>query len=181
MSRATGLALAAAVALAPLAGCHGAQDGATANGGATSASAAGPAEPPVPVDHLAPGELLPGVESAFGVALPQGVHIERQGPYSVRAMGQVGLHPFVKFLRGRLKDATLTEGDAFATFEHVKLAVKPAADFRFKLSAMPAGNTLVEADDVTPPPAQDLPDEAARWKAVGLTPEGKILDPTHLQ
>jgi hypothetical protein len=26
----------------------------------------------------------------------------------------------------------------------------------------------------------DLPNETERWKAVGLTPNGKVLDPTHL-
>ena len=41
--------------------------------------------------------------------------------------------------------------------------------------------TKVELFDSTPPPLPDLPDEQARWKAVGLTPDGKILDPKHLE
>jgi hypothetical protein len=38
----------------------------------------------------------------------------------------------------------------------------------------------VEIQDVTPPPVPQLPDDTARWKRVGLTPSGRVLDPTHL-
>ena len=35
--------------------------------------------------------------------------------------------------------------------------------------------------DVTPGPAVNLPDEASRWRAAGLTPSGELLDPKNLQ
>jgi len=34
--------------------------------------------------------------------------------------------------------------------------------------------------DTTPPKGPPLPDENARWKQVGLTPSGRLVDPTHL-
>ena len=43
------------------------------------------------------------------------------------------------------------------------------------------GMTQIEVRDVTPTKAPELPDEAARWRAAGLTPEGRVLDPTKLQ
>jgi hypothetical protein len=42
------------------------------------------------------------------------------------------------------------------------------------------GGASVEIRDATAPQAVTLPDEAARWKKVGLTPEGRLADPHHL-
>jgi len=133
-----------------------------------------------PVDHLAPGELVEGTQHAFGLVLPREVPIDHEQPGSVRAIGPASVHALVKYFKPRLVESKLTEGDSFATFEQVKLSGKPGDIYRIKLTELPPRGTLVEIDDVTPPPVPDLPDEAARWRQVGLTPEGKVLDPTHL-
>jgi hypothetical protein len=140
-------------------------------------------EPPsltaTPVDHLAPGELVEGTQQAFGVALPREATITRSEPGTIYAIASVGVHPLVRYLRSRLLDSHLVEGDTFATFDHVKLHDKQDQVFRIDISAV-AGGAALEWDNVTPPPAPNLPDETARWRAVGLSPQGKILDPTHL-
>jgi len=41
--------------------------------------------------------------------------------------------------------------------------------------------TKMQVRDVTPVPPPDLPDQAARLKAAGLTPDGRLADPQHLQ
>jgi hypothetical protein len=41
--------------------------------------------------------------------------------------------------------------------------------------------TRVEVHDVTPTKSPNLPDEAARWAAQGLKPNGQPLDPSRLQ
>ena len=145
---------------------------------ASPAASAAPSS--TPVDHLAPGELVEGAQHAFGLVLPRDVPIEREQPGSVRAIGPASVHSLVKYFRPRLVESQVTEGDAFALFEQVKLSGKPGAVFRIRITALPPRGTLVEVDDVTPPPVPDLPDEAARWRQVGLTPQGKVLDPTHL-
>jgi hypothetical protein len=67
-----------------------------------------------------------------------------------------------------------------ATFEHVTTpGLPPYTELTIHLAVM-VGQTSVEMSSTTHPLAPTLPDEAARWRQVGLTPNGKILDPTHL-
>ena len=172
------LSLAAAAALA-LAACQSPPEQ-WLPGDASPVTSAAATVALAPVDHLAPGELVEGTQHAFGLTLPRDVPIDRDQPGSVRAIGPVSVHALVKYFKPRLVEGKLTEGDSFAKFEDVKLSGKPGAVYRIKLSELPPRGTLVELDDVTPPPVPDLPDEAARWRQVGLTPQGKLIDPTHL-
>jgi hypothetical protein len=55
----------------------------------------------------------------------------------------------------------------------------PNTDLSIHL-AVTLNKTVVEMSSTTHPLAPDLPDVAARWRQVGLTPNGKVLDPTHL-
>jgi hypothetical protein len=149
----------------------------------TPAPAAAESPPPpasaVPVDHLAPGELVEGPDKAFGVPLPREVRVEWNHPGSVRALGPVSVHALVKYFRTRVAEAHRTEGDTFAELDDVRLGGNPGHVFRIRMTELPPRGTLLELDDVTPPPAPDLPNEEARWRQVGLTPQGKVLDPTH--
>lgn len=146
----------------------------------TAASAAAPPPSAVPADHLAPGELVEGPDKAFGIPLPREVHLEWDHPGSVRAIGPVSVHSLVRYYRTRIAQGTRNEGDTFAELDDVKLAGHPGQVFRIRMTELPPKGTLLELDDVTPPPAPDLPNEEARWRQVGLTPQGKLLDPTHL-
>jgi hypothetical protein len=143
--------------------------------GATAPTAAAP-----PLDHLAPGELVEGTEQAFGLTLPRGVHVESSDKGDVRAVGLVTLHSFVKYLRTHVQESDLDEGDQYANLRKVKLHGQPGALFQMHLSPVGFRGTMLLMQDVTPVPMQDLPNEPERWKAVGLTPNGKVLDPTHL-
>jgi hypothetical protein len=133
-----------------------------------------------PLDHLAPGELAEGTEQAFGLTLPRGVHVEFTDRGDVRAVGLVTLHSFVKYLRSHVQESDLEEGDQYADLRKVKLHGKPGALYAMHLSPAGFRGTMLLMQDVTPTPAPDLPNETERWKAVGLTPNGKVLDPTHL-
>ena len=134
----------------------------------------------VPADHLAPGELVEGPETAFGLKLPREVHVERARLGSVRAVGPVSVHALVRYFRARISEGQREEGDTYAAFTGVRLPVKPGAVFRIRMTELPGRGSVLELDDVTPPPIPNLPDEAARWREVGLTPDGRVLDPTHL-
>jgi hypothetical protein len=147
---------------------------------APSAAAPAPSATPAPVDHLEPGELVEGPVKAFDMPLPREVSVEWIHLGSVRAIGPVSVHALVKYFRTRILQGQRTEGDRFASFDDVRLAGHPGTVFRIKLTELPPRGTLVEIDDVTPPPVPDLPSEEARWRQVGLTPQGKLLDPTHL-
>jgi hypothetical protein len=133
-----------------------------------------------PADHLGPNELLESADRVFGVALPRGLAVEKRYPDYVYATGPMTVHALVVYFRSRLQGGSLRESDTVATFEHVTTpGLPPYTELTIHLAVM-VGQTSVEMSSTTHPLAPTLPDEAARWRQVGLTPNGKILDPTHL-
>jgi hypothetical protein len=154
--------------------------GATTDGPAPTAGAPSAVQADTQsVDHLAPGELIEGSDQAFGVRLPRAVQVRAAFVDVVYADGSVALHPLVKYLRARVQEGSLREGEAAATFEHVRVRGKPGLELSIRIAAAPGG-VRVEMRDTTTPPPLDLPDDNARWKHVGLTPAGRVADPTHL-
>ncbi len=138
---------------------------------------------PQPTDHLASDELIEGEKKAFGVALPRVLHVDGafvDVVFTSAPSGQVGVHPLAKYFRTRLTEGSLREGDEAATFEHVHVPGK--GDMELDVRIRTAGAyTRVEFRDTTPRPQPKLPDDAARWRQAGLTPNGRLLDPTHLE
>jgi hypothetical protein len=171
---ATGVAVALALAGS---GCSKAS---VATGDAPASRLDTPPPSTPPVDHLGPNELVEGTDRAFGVPLPRGLAVEQRYPDFVYATGSMPVHALVLYFRARLQGGALRESETVATFEHVTVAgLPPNTDLLIHLTAMLSG-TRVEMSSTTHPPAPDLPDVAARWRQVGLTPNGKVLDPTHL-
>jgi len=140
---------------------------------------AAPAPAAPPVDHLAPGELAEGTEHAFGLVLPGVLHIDATFSDLVTGSANVIVHPLTKYFRAHLQGGTVDEGDTAATFDHTSIPAAPSRVFRIHIQRSPGGS-LVEIRDVTPPPFPDLPDEAARWRAAGVTPDGHLIVPKHV-
>jgi hypothetical protein len=175
-----GALVVAAMALAAAPGGVGCSTPSAASGDAPASRLDTPPPSPPPVDHLGPDELLEGKERVFGVALPRGLAIEKHYPDFVYATGPMTVHALVLYFRPRLQGGALRESEKVATFEHVTAPGLPPYTELLIHFAGTSGQTSVEMSSVTHPPAPVLPDEAARWRQVGLTPNGKLLDPTHL-
>lgn len=126
---------------------------------------------------MAPDELIEGTERAFGLLLPRDVHVESAFAQVLYANSEVGVHPLTKYFRTRVEGGAFDEDDTSATFTHVRIRASPGREFRIHIGRAPQG-ARVEIRDSTPPPAPDLPDEAARWRNVGLTPQGRLIPPT---
>jgi hypothetical protein len=178
-ARALGTLALAAGLTAAFAACHrsAAQDK-PSTASATPSAAPVPASS-MPIDHLAPGELVEGGQQAFGLTLPRDVRIEQAFADVVYARGRVPVHALVQYFHARLQEGGMREGERSASFDHVKVRGKPGLELAIHIMDEPGG-TRVEIRDTTPPPAPGLPDEASRWKQVGLTPDGRLADPTHL-
>jgi hypothetical protein len=144
------------------------------------AVAAVPSASAVPADHLAPDELVEGTGRAFGVVLPRVLQVEGTFRDVVFASGEVAVHPLVKYFRTRVTDGSLREGDEAATFEHVHVPGNTDLDLTLHVRTV-RGMARVEFRDTTPRSQPALADDAARWRRVGMTPEGRLLDPTHLE
>jgi hypothetical protein len=141
---------------------------------------AAPASAPPPADHLAPDELVEGKERVFGVALPRGLEVEQRFVDVVHASGPMPVHALVAYFRPRLQGGSLREGERSATFEHVTASGSPPnTELSIHVAVYP-GKTLVDITATPQHPGPTLPDDEARWREVGLSPNGQILDPTHL-
>jgi hypothetical protein len=149
---------------------------------APSSESLRPSPPPaaVPVDHLAPGELPEGSATAFGIVLPRGVQIDRAFAQVVFASGKMDVHSFVQYLQPRLEGGSVHESETRATFDGVHAKGDTKRQLRIVLEHLPLA-LHIEFRDVTLPPAPDLPNDEARWRHVGLTPDGRLVDRTHLE
>ena len=132
-----------------------------------------------PVDQLAPGELAEGPDRAFGIALPRDIQIKRSFVDAVHARGPFRVHSLVRYFAARLDGGSVHEAMDAATFEHVRAHGKPDQELLVQISSVFDGAD-VEIHTIIRPPAPNLPDEAARWRQVGLTPDGRLADPSHL-
>jgi len=143
-------------------------------------SALAPLASAPPADHLGQDELLEGKERAFGIALPRDLVVERRYPDTVYASGPMTVRALVLYFAPRLQGGSLRESATVATFERVGApGLPPDTELTLHL-ALAVGKTTLTISSTTYPPAPVLPDEESRWRQTGLTPNGKILDPTHL-
>jgi hypothetical protein len=133
-----------------------------------------------PPDHLAPDELLEGPDKAFGLALPRGSQVTSRFSDSVSATTIAHIAPLVSYVRARVREGTISKGATSATFEHVRIPGDPGHEYRIRLREAGGQGATLGVDDTTPPPdTGGTPEE--RERALGLTPDGKIADPTHLE
>ena len=133
-----------------------------------------------PRDRLAPGELLEGTEKAFGLTLPRRVHVDQTFIDVVYAGGDPQPDAVANYVRARVRMGTVRIGAASTLFERVQIPGSPGREYSIRVAPGERGDGCrMDLRDVTPPVLP--PTEVERWRAVGLTPQGKILDPTHLE
>lgn len=147
----------------------------------TQATASADAPPARPVDHVAPGELLEGTETAFGLTLPRGARIEGTFREVVLVTMRASVESLVAYVRARVREGTLRKGDQSATFEHAKVPGKPGLEVSVLIRAVSAQDARVELRDTTPGPsaAKSTPEET--YRALGMKPNGQPLDPTKVE
>ncbi len=170
------LGCAAIATVAALSACH---RPAPAGDAPPSASSAAIRTSAAPADHLAPGELLEGTDKAFGVTLPRGLRIDGAFRDVVYTTGLLDVHALATYFGAHLQNGDFREGATSATFEHVTAKEQPGRLLSVHI-VKTGGGARADIRDVTPIPGLPFPDEAARWKRVGLTPSGRLIDPTHL-
>lgn len=138
----------------------------------------------VPPDRLAPGEAAPGQEHAYDLLLPRGARIERYFGKSIVAFVPMPAEKVANFVRTQADEADAVVGPTMTVFP--KLRVRGAkTDHWLRVEIARAErtdmcNVIVDrVDDKPPPPVGKS--NAELLKEVGLTPDGKPLDPKHLE
>ncbi len=136
----------------------------------------------MPVDHLAPGELPEGPEKVFALVLPRGVHVDDALGRTALATGSVNCDATANYVRVRVTGGSVTTGAGATVFDQVHVKADPTRTIHIRVQRMAfSGVCRIEFRDDTPTDLPQLPDEAARFRAVGLTPNGKLADPKHLE
>lgn len=167
----------AGVCLVLLAGCKGGEQPTTTE--------PAPREEARPTDHLRSGELIEGKETAFGLTLPRDFYVERRLTGYVSAEGPGTPEDVAAFLRARVKDGKITVGAASTRFDNVHTPGDPRRALQITVEPDPRGGarSKLAVEDVTQPdpPPPDKRDPRSRMESVGLSEDGKILDPKKIQ
>jgi len=165
----------AALAIAIAAACAACDKKETAEGNDAAIPAA-----PKPVDHLESDELVPGDGRAFSLALPSKAAVAGRFVDVVYADVDAPAEALARYVAARVREGTERTGIEGSTFRDVRIPGDPGRVFRIEITPRGTARSRLEVRDVTPPPVPDLPDEEARWRAVGMKPNGELLDPKTL-
>lgn len=168
------LALVASAACAAL-GCRG-----DADGPAQAARPSASSVPAPPVDRTLPGELAEGSERAFGLPIPRRMRIRARFPDAVFAIGDVPPDRLSNYVRARVVAGNVETGPAKTVFARATLKDAPQRMLRIEVVTRAHLSELVVRDETRPPAEQGLTVEE-RWRRHGLTPDGKVIDPTRLE
>jgi len=147
--------------------------------GAAAASAS--AKPKTP-DRLMPGELAEGKADLFGLRLPQKMQLEAKFPTSALASGPVEPSRIVDYVKKRITVRHVELAGPRTVFD--KALIKngdPKQLFRIEVIPGRHSKLVVELLNPPRPPAAKGLSEAERWRQVGLTPDGKQLNPKDLE
>ena len=117
----------------------------------------------------------------FGLRVPRSMSVDRRYPDAAHISGSVTPESVANYVRKRVVVSRVEIGAARTVFPAVKIkGGDPQKTYRIEVIASP-GRTKLVIRDITKPPMTRGLSEAERWKRAGLTPDGKPLDPKHLQ
>lgn len=143
----------------------------------TPAPVLAPAPPP---DQLRPGELAEGTTDAFGLKLPRVMNVDNRFADAVFASGEASHKDVVGYVRERIVAEKVETLATKTVFEGATAKSDPAKKVRIEVIAVGAGLSKLVIRDETRPPAKPGLTEEERWREVGLTPQGELIDPSHL-
>ncbi|AUX41041.1 hypothetical protein SOCE26_024460 [Sorangium cellulosum] len=173
----------AAGALAALAACAAPLPLACRSGADAPAPAPPASEVPAPkppVDQALPGELAEGIEQAFGFPIPRRMKVRARFPDAVFAIGEIPAERVANYVRARVLAGSVETGPAKTIFAQATVKAAPQRRIRIEVVSRAHVSELVVRDETRPPPEPGLSVEE-RWRRTGLTPDGKVLDPTRLE
>lgn len=135
-----------------------------------------------PPDHLTKNEAVEGKDKAFALPLPHAAKVYMRFPTSVHVHSTLKPEDLANFVRPRVKSGRVLIGATMTTFENVIVPAEPKRQITIEIRPGRDFRSEMVVRDVTPPPPPD-PNEsqADRMHKAGLTPDGKLIDPKHMQ
>jgi hypothetical protein len=131
----------------------------------------------VPLDHLAPDELAPSNVEVYGFAIPRGMEVESRLNDRTYVRGHVSPEALANYVREQVSVSHVEIGAARTVFPMARIKRGPA-DRVYTIEVLPDGSytRLVLKDTTPPPPPPPNLTDAERWRAAGMTPDGRPLD-----
>lgn len=133
-------------------------------------------------DELARGEFPEAKEPLYSLAVPRGTRVTYRFHSQIIAETPIPPEQLSNFVQARVKGAAAVRGTASTKWDKVTTLKEPGR--LLEIEVRPSRSTYpseIRVTDVTPPPIDPNQTEADRWKAVGITPDGKIIDRKNLQ
>jgi hypothetical protein len=149
---------------------------------APTASPSASAKPKTP-DRLLPGELAEGDGDLFGLRLPKEMRLEARFPTSAHATGLVEANKLVDYVKRRILVRHVELAGSRTVFDKARIKGTHQKQL-FRIEIIPKGRRsklAIELLNPAKPPAEKGLSEAERWRRVGLTPDGKQLNPKQLE
>jgi hypothetical protein len=163
-----------AAALLALPGCR---DEAAAPTPVPAAPAPAPSASTRPVDQVVPGELAEGADNAFGLRIPRRLVVKARFPEAVFATGKVAPERVANYVRERVAAERVETGPVKTVFSKATLKNGTSkGPMRIEVSHV-GGVTQLLVRDETRAPAKPGLTEEERWRELGLTPKGELLNP----
>ena len=134
-----------------------------------------------PVDQVDPGELAEGADNAFGLRIPRRMVVKARFPGAVFATGSVAPERVANYVRERVAAERVETGPAKTVFSRATLkSGASTGPMRIEVSHV-GGVTQLLVRDETRTPAKPGLTEEERWKEIGLTPKGELINPKHAE
>lgn len=145
-----------------------------------------------PIDHLADDELAEGSSTAFGFPFPEQLRVSSRRGNRVAAWGPVPFEQVANYVRSRVEAQQTTTGPGKTLFERVTIrSPRPLMKsevtsidegteeqvLRIDVSTTSRGWTqIIVSRHVRKKPLEGLTEDQ-RWERLGLTKDGRPVDP----
>lgn len=136
-------------------------------------------KPPEP-DRLPAGQLMEGDQVAFKLSLPVGSTIEAIFRESVSVRGEYPPEDLAAYLKTRLRSGHVEMAGDKIVFPKAQVRAGDDRIFRVEIGPVPGGAQL-RMRDITPARAEPGLTEEERWRQVGMTPDGRLIDAENLK
>jgi hypothetical protein len=132
----------------------------------------------LPVDHLAEGELQPGKSEVFGFPVPVGMELENR--FADRAYlnaPRISPERLANYVRQHVTVSHVEIAAARTVFPNARINGNTTGKvYLLEVAPAGAGARLTIKDATPPPPPPPGLSDAERWRAAGMSPDGRPLD-----